>query len=738
MSTFYGGRSEVHYRREACRVIYSDFLSQYPSTFVLMDLFRWVTSKGVDWRDATAETRAFLDSLTVEKLLDKKTWPQLTVLVRVLLDDDTFPIRAPYDEDPSCEGDNNTIGLNRAKADKTLWYTLADCAASTISNGRPPKVIEAIRFAPKEMQDGLKPMKILQNDDYFIDPRKDDFFKRLIENRAETKKRADRADEPLKSQLDVEQNFLKILANSTGYGIFAQFIAETLTKKVNPKCYGPSGKGFRTKTKKKERPGDFFHPLLATFTTGAARLMLSIAEKIAIDAGLDWALCDTDSMAFVKPAGMAEEEFQRRVQTIVDQFARLNPYSIPGSLLKMEKENYVMTPEGPKLHPLFLLAISAKRYALFNMDDQNRPIIRKASTHGVGQYLSPYQEQDAPESILAPLHELKDVERWEHDLWYLIVQAEMNGDIDAVDLKSLPGFNKPAASQYAATSPDRLAWFKKHNARLPPEKRVRPGNFLLSFQARSKATTEPVRLVLRNGASKRGRKRKPTPIRPVAPYDRDPAKAAKLAFDRETGLPVKIEDLMTYAEVLGDYAKHAEAKFLNGGATDRGRTERRLIHVRPENIRHIGKESNELDDDQPPSLNDETVTDWGSEPRRAPAQLAKLTAAIFEFGMQEVAAEAGVSRQALSAIAHGRTNMTAETRRKLQRAIGTLQADRALDADAILDTARALITRKSVTVRELARRIDHDPSNLAKVMSGTRHPSKSLLRALVSIYIKSE
>ena len=48
---------------------------------------------------------------------------------------------------------------------------------------------------------------------------------------------------------------------------------------------------------------------------------------------------------------------------------------------------------------------------------------------------------------------------------------------------------------------------------------------------------------------------------------------------------------MTYAELLRDYARHAEAKFLNGGAHDRGRTERRLIHVRPENIHHIGKES---------------------------------------------------------------------------------------------------------------------------------------------------
>ena len=58
-----------------------------------------------------------------------------------------------------------------------------------------------------------------------------------------------------------------------------------------------------------------------------------------------------------------------------------------------------------------------------------------------------------------------------------------------------------------------------------------------------------------------------------------------------------MEDLLTYADVFKDYPYHAESKFLNGGPTDSGRTERRLIYIKPENIFHIGKESNEYEEE---------------------------------------------------------------------------------------------------------------------------------------------
>lgn len=47
MSTYYGGRSEVHIRRVVTPVLYCDFLSMYPTVCTLMGLWRFVIAKGV-------------------------------------------------------------------------------------------------------------------------------------------------------------------------------------------------------------------------------------------------------------------------------------------------------------------------------------------------------------------------------------------------------------------------------------------------------------------------------------------------------------------------------------------------------------------------------------------------------------------------------------------------------------------------------------------------------------------
>jgi hypothetical protein len=57
MSTYYGGRSEVHSRRTVTQVLYCDFLSMYPTVCTLMGLWRFVIAKGVEWHDSTTETR---------------------------------------------------------------------------------------------------------------------------------------------------------------------------------------------------------------------------------------------------------------------------------------------------------------------------------------------------------------------------------------------------------------------------------------------------------------------------------------------------------------------------------------------------------------------------------------------------------------------------------------------------------------------------------------------------------
>ena len=94
-------------------------------------------------------------------------------------------------------------------------------------------------------------------------------------------------------------------------------------------------------------------------------------------------------------------------------------------------------------------------------------IIRKASAHGLGQYLPPYEADDAPHSIPAPSIPLNDigVERWQYDLWYKIIQAALDGHPDQVDLSYHDALKQPAVSRYGATTPALLKWFEAFNSR---------------------------------------------------------------------------------------------------------------------------------------------------------------------------------------------------------------------------------------------------------------------------------
>src|SRR6516162_8193949 len=111
------------------------------------------------------------------------------------------------------------------------------------------------------------------------------------------------------TRLDAEQQSIKIIANATSYGIFVEQIVEELDSPERRMCFGSGGEPFQVSTAKGEKPGHYFHPLIATLITGGARLMLAISEKLTSLSGLDWAFCDTDSMALAKPPGMEGAEF---------------------------------------------------------------------------------------------------------------------------------------------------------------------------------------------------------------------------------------------------------------------------------------------------------------------------------------------------------------------------------------------------------------------------------------------
>jgi hypothetical protein len=136
-----------------------------------------------------------------------------------------------------------------------------------------------------------------------------------------------------------------------------------------------------------------------------------------------------------------------------------------------------------------------------------------------------------------------------------------------------------------------LAWLDSWNSGKPYEDQVRPFGFLLSFTPRTGLFAETADLdSCLIDTPRRGRPRRLTDPKPIAPFNSDPGRALAHVIDRLTGDPLEPEKLKTYQEVLCQYHLSSEAKFSNGQFLDRGRTERR--HVLATGIALIGKEAN--------------------------------------------------------------------------------------------------------------------------------------------------
>jgi hypothetical protein len=693
MSSYYGGRSEVHVRRKKIRVLYCDFLSMYPTVCTLMGLWRFVIAHGITCEDATAPVREILRKVRIKDLQKQSFWKKLTVLVKVQPDNDILPVRAKY-------GSQNqySIGLNYLKCEKPLWFTLADCIASTLLTGRPPRVIEALRFRPKRIQKNLKPIRIMGKPAYRIDPTKDDFYRRLIDLRSHVKANMEGSSNRTKKQLDTEQLALKICANATSYGIFVELNPTEHRNSQKVMCHG--AEPFECSVKTIEERGKYFHPLLATLITGAARLMLAITENLAERKTINWALCDTDSMALAKPEEISEIEFLSRTEEIINWFTPLNPYEVKAPLLKVENINY-QSGKKKLIVPLYCWAISAKRYALFNLAKNGKPVIQKASAHGLGHLLPPY-ENKSPRIIprpSAPLAEL-GVSRWQYDFWYLILEAALNGRGIKTEFHKLQSFNRPAVSRYSASTPRLLNWFMLNNVGKSYRDRVKPFNFLVASQAKLDMHHTNGKL---NQSS------------PIAPYDRNNQKALRRCFDRITGRQVLIRELKTYCELLNQYHLHPEAKFQNGDYLDCGFTERR--HVVAVGTEHIGKEANRLEEQWFLGSDQDAQIIYRIAKNCLASSRQKLVRARRLYGQNNLARESGVSARHISRILKCETIPSSQVMGRVIEGIRLLEQYK-YEQSRFVSDLRAL--RSRIGLRKLAKRVGIDSANLSHILTGSR------------------
>lgn len=139
-SAFFGGRTSAHIRKVSVPVVYTDFLSMYPTVNSLMQLWHFVVAREITVVEhCEKEIAHFLTEIRTNPacLFDPQTWKRLTAFVKIIPDGDILPARSKYN---SASNDwqvaVNYLYAGNHEANKALWFSLPDVVASVLLTGK--------------------------------------------------------------------------------------------------------------------------------------------------------------------------------------------------------------------------------------------------------------------------------------------------------------------------------------------------------------------------------------------------------------------------------------------------------------------------------------------------------------------------------------------------------------------------------------------------------------------------
>jgi hypothetical protein len=662
-SAFFGGRTSAHIRKTVVPVVYTDFLSMYPTVNSLMGLWKFVTSREIKVvRSQKENILRFLKKFihNSNELFNPLTWKQMPAFVRLIPDGDILPSRSKY----SLESNDWQVAINylyagSEKAKDALWFSLPDVVASVLLTGRIPRIIDAFRIKHSGLLKDLRPIRLRSAVN--VDPRTQDFFKVAIEQRKLLSKRKDLVPAE-RERLDAA---LKVLANAASYGIYAEMIRHESEIKVRVTCRGIDPGPFTCNVANPENPGEYCFPPFASLITGAARLMLALLERSVTSLGGTYAMEDTDSMAIVATRtgglvacpGGSERSFDgseaikalswKQVEAISKRFGQLNPYNrkaIHGSILKIESDNEDLKSKTPR--QIYCFAISAKRYVLFVKDSNGEPVLLRQednndkdrwSEHGLGHLLNPT--------------DLEDEDReWIAQIWLSITRR-------AFGLTTVPlAFNDyPAIGRLSVSSWHVMKSLTNLNRGKSYRRKIKPFNFLMSCQVREFG--HPIGV---NAET----------FHLISPYETNPRKWLKQDWIDEHskdsyGITTTghhgsrhTARVKTYGEVINQYEFHPESKCqdTSGNPCDKqtvGLLNRR--HIKIEHIKYIGKESNNLEEVEKGEIHDSKSVYTEYPDIRRDEWATKVVPALKRLKLKYLVAESGMSRRAIIDIRGGRS-----------------------------------------------------------------------------------
>jgi hypothetical protein len=673
MESYYGGRAECRIRHTNVPVVYTDFLSQYPTVNTLLGLWPFLIAERLEFEDATEDVRRLLAGVTIDTVLDRAFWKDLTFFALVEPDGDVLPVRTTYNDATS------NIGVNPLTSKTPIWYAGPDLVAATLRSGKPPKVFRAIRIVPVGQQTGLRPIRLRGAIE--IDPRTHDFFKTVTEARARVKR-----DESLTAdERKALSLFLKILANAGSYGLFVEVNPERVGN--DPKTGQPKRakvrvwhgeKSFPTSSDIVERPGPWYCPVLASLITAGGRLLLGTLEYLVTEAGGSYLMCDTDSMAIVAsedgglvpcvggphrlPDGRAAVKALTwaEVNRIALRLDVLNPYdrnAVRETLLKIEDVNFDATGNQREVHGY---GIAAKRYALFTRTDADVTIV-KASGHGLG-YL--YRPKDGFNKTLEE-HE------WVIEAWDWLIRQALR-----LPCPEPAWFTLAAMMRIAITTPEVLKALQLRQRDLPYTDRVKPFSFVLSplidpFGGYPQGATRGEFMLIAPFTSDSSRW---YDLEWVNLYD-DGGKTYRLAPPGQRRPPDA--EPKTYRDVVCEYRWHVESKSLapdgqSCAAQTTGLLQRMPVRAAVE-FRHIGKETDrrwEREDDI--SLLNPRLVEYRPQETAKVTTDPSLQQRARQYSIRRLAKAAGVTEKPLKALRRG-GRIRKSTARKIEKALVLLR-----------------------------------------------------------------
>jgi hypothetical protein len=464
MQAYYGGRAECRIRKTPVPVVLTDFTSQYPTVNALLGNWSVLKSSAIRFRVCTAKVRILLSRISLENVFKPEFWKQLSFFALVQPDNDVLPVRTVYNKR------TKNIGLNELSSKKPIWFAGPDLVASILLTGKAPRIKKAVCMLTSGQQRGLESTNL--GGLVRIDPRKDDFFVRVVEQRNRFK----RDNKSL-------SNFLKVLGNSGSYGLFIQIDPETRRKAQKVRVY--SGEVMRTMDSEYiEKLGPWYFPPVASLITSGGRLLLAMLERCVQDNGGTYLFCDTDSMGIIAsekgglvPCAGGKSRLNgleaikalslEQVKSIAVRFNDLNPYNptLVKHLLKIEDVNFVDSDSAKPHRQLYGYAIAAKRYALYTQTGNHFSIV-KASGHGLGYLFMPSEKHSDNEEDLT--EETEDVPAWVLEAWDWLLRKELKLRRKIPTWLSLPAMMRMTMSSPNVMRRNRPDWLSAFNFFLFP------------------------------------------------------------------------------------------------------------------------------------------------------------------------------------------------------------------------------------------------------------------------------